>query len=102
MNRREEIRDLKRHAVEIQARLDFLEMRINSIGRGIPAASRLKATVDVEKCAGCGICQEVCPVDAIEVDDCAQIQMRLCTGCGRCVQECPQEALSLRSMVFAA
>jgi len=96
MSRQEELRELKERAGEIQLRLDFLEMRINSIRRRSPTVSHWKAFVDAEKCVGCGMCQEVCPVGAVEVDACARIQTNSCIGCGRCVQECPQDALSLR------
>jgi NAD-dependent dihydropyrimidine dehydrogenase PreA subunit len=54
------------------------------------------ATVDVEKCTGCGICIEVCPVEAIRLDaEVAVIDRDTCTGCGSCVNECPNEAISL-------
>lgn len=96
INRKTELQELKEQAGEIQVRLDFLQMRIRSISRSVPKASQWKAFVDVEKCLGCGICQEVCPVGAVEVNEYAQIRMHSCIGCGRCVQECPQEALSLR------
>jgi ferredoxin len=95
MSRQEELQDLKRQAGEIEDRLDFLQMRINNIQKGMPAATQWKAFVDVQKCVGCGICQDVCPVGAVEVDECARIQTNSCIGCGRCVQECPQDALTL-------
>jgi len=99
MNRQEELQELKKQAGEIQDRLDFLEMRINSISRDMPRASQWKAFVDLEKCVGCGMCRAVCPVDALEVSECARIHAHRCIGCGRCVQECPQEAISLHLVV---
>ncbi len=100
MSRKEELQELKTRAGEIQVRLDFLEMRINQIQKGAPAASQWKAFVDAEKCVGCGICKDVCPAGAIAVDECARVETHICIGCARCVQECPQEALSLRPSVF--
>jgi formate hydrogenlyase subunit 6/NADH:ubiquinone oxidoreductase subunit I len=100
MSRREELQDLKKQAGEIQAKLNFLKMRIDRIQKGAPEASQWKAFVDVKKCVGCGVCQDVCPVGAIVASESARIETGLCIGCGRCVQECPQRALSLRPSVF--
>ena len=96
MNRKEELRELKTKARAIQVRLDLLEMRIGGIRKGAPATSQLKGFVDVEKCVGCGICREACPVGAIVIEEIALIDAQTCIGCGRCVQECPKDALSLR------
>jgi len=57
--------------------------------------SSLLASVIAERCAGCGICAQVCPAGAITVDEVASVDARACTGCGRCVAECPQDALTL-------
>lgn len=57
---------------------------------------RFVAVVDVEKCAGCGVCLPVCPSGAITIDTVATINNTLCTGCGQCVPHCPQEALRLQ------
>ena len=55
----------------------------------------MAAIVDMEKCIGCGKCVEVCPVEAIHMEDGkAQISDE-CIECGACVVECPSEAISL-------
>lgn len=56
----------------------------------------MPATVDVEKCTGCGECVEVCPVEVITMEnDKAVIDQENCTDCGVCVAECPTEAISV-------
>ena len=51
--------------------------------------------IDEEKCTGCAICVDVCPVEAITVDQVAHIDTETCIECGACVDECPNDALSM-------
>jgi len=55
------------------------------------------AVVDLERCAGCGICIDACPEGAITVENTAMIDPHRCVGCGACIDECPNEAISLPS-----
>lgn len=52
--------------------------------------------IDGEKCAGCGVCEDVCPVEAIRVSDgVARIDQNRCTDelCEACVEACPNQAI---------
>ena len=50
--------------------------------------------VDTQECTGCGICVDVCPVEAIsQVDGVAHVNADECTECLTCVDECPVEAI---------
>ncbi|MBL7197430.1 MAG: 4Fe-4S binding protein [Candidatus Omnitrophica bacterium] len=57
--------------------------------------------VDKDKCTGCRICVEKCPVKAISLsagqagmeDEKAKINMEECIHCGICHSVCPEEAV---------
>ncbi len=51
--------------------------------------------VDLEKCNGCGSCEDACPVEAIKVNDKAKIDEDECSECEACIEECPEDALSM-------
>lgn len=56
-------------------------------------------TIDKETCTACGMCVEVCPVDAISKieyngGEVYTIDPELCTNCGLCTEECPVDAIS--------
>lgn len=65
--------------------------------RGIVSPSRYRASVDIEFCSSCGSCVDICPVDAIALDDegFAVVDGDLCIGCGLCTGACPVEAITL-------
>mgnify|MGYP006302592711 CR=1 FL=1 len=48
-----------------------------------------------KKCTACGACVDVCPVDAITLEDKAVVDADTCIDCGTCVDECPVEAITL-------
>lgn len=50
--------------------------------------------VNTEECTGCENCVDICPVEAISMnDDVAHIDQEECTECGACIDECPVEAI---------
>jgi ferredoxin len=91
----QELEMLKSQAQDMGAQLQAINARISELEHSGPA-STLIAVVNAEECTACGICQQVCPTDAISLDDIAQIDREKCTGCGQCVAECPQDALLLK------
>lgn len=64
-------------------------------------ASRIKklegveVTVNLSDCVGCGECQKVCFVDAIEIEGRKARVSDQCRGCGRCVEACPNHAVKI-------
>jgi ferredoxin len=60
--------------------------------------------LDPEKCAGCGICLEVCPHGVLAMDEGrARIANRdACMECGACARNCPAHAVSVQVGVGCA
>jgi ferredoxin len=55
------------------------------------------ASVDIDKCTGCGICIDQCLCDALSLKEgTAEVDKERCMGCEICVQICPVKAISLR------
>ncbi|MBU8849170.1 MAG: 4Fe-4S binding protein [Desulfobacterales bacterium] len=61
--------------------------------------SNFQASVDQDECTGCEACEEICPMDAIEMDEektVAAVNLDRCIGCGLCVTVCEFDAMSLK------
>jgi len=54
----------------------------------------------VSDCKQCGTCEEVCPVDAIRVEEQPEINREECIGCSICTIECPHGTLEPRVSYF--
>ena len=55
-----------------------------------------KLIIDKETCTGCGACLEVCPYDALSLEDNLAVVNEKCTFCGACLEDvCPVDAITL-------
>jgi ferredoxin len=88
----DEVALLKRQAEELAQQLQETRKQIRQ-----PEGSRhMGAKVDADKCTGCGLCVDVCPMEAIRLEeDLAVIDEEKCNLCGQCVEECPNDAIRL-------
>ncbi len=60
-------------------------------------ATYFLSVIDLEKCIGCGICEERCPTDAISISEGVLTrEEKHCIGCGVCARFCPEGAISLQ------
>lgn len=52
--------------------------------------------INKEKCTGCGECAELCPVEALSIENnTVSVNDEECIDCGACESICPANALSL-------
>jgi electron transport complex protein RnfB len=60
--------------------------------------SNFQAQVEQDDCTGCQACEEICPMDAILMDEeniVANVDINRCIGCGLCVTACAFDAMKL-------
>jgi heterodisulfide reductase subunit A len=67
---------------------------------GYVKAEAINAFVDEDECSGCGVCEVLCPFQAIELqtkDDkrVSHVNEAVCKGCGTCGAACPSGAISM-------
>ena len=55
----------------------------------------MAVTIDKQKCTACGTCVDACPVEALKLNEKAEVDAETCIDCGTCVDECPEGAISL-------
>lgn len=71
-------------------------MQAQRNGTPMLASSGYVSRVDEDACIACGDCVEVCPFEALTLDEyVAVVDKDLCMGCGVCATHCVQEALTL-------
>lgn len=53
--------------------------------------------IDLSKCTGCGICEDICPLDVFRFDEEKKIPfikyLSDCMACFLCELECPEKAI---------
>jgi heterodisulfide reductase subunit A len=82
-----------------------------AVSRAVTVLSRKEMTlpgtvaaIDKRKCVGCGVCVEVCPYNAIDIDaedGLAVVNEATCKGCGTCVAACRSGAPNLKGFTQA-
>ena len=61
-------------------------------------AEGITATVNKDRCSGCGLCVLVCPYNAVEIDEeegVAKVNSAICKGCGACAAICRSSAIDV-------
>jgi heterodisulfide reductase subunit A len=67
--------------------------------KGVHVREAFYGVVDPQDCDGCGVCDRVCPVGAVELvkKKEASVVPGLCTGCGICAADCPRDAITMNA-----
>ncbi len=96
--------------------IDKTELAAERLGRGepsrparlpggpwrrlVPSFSRRRAYRDMgrkyldgERCTECGVCERLCPYEAIELDPKPGFDEEACFGCWSCYNHCPEHAI---------
>jgi len=69
---------------------------LSLIDQGTIALDPTVASVDVERCSGCGQCVASCPYGAVALaEGLVDVNEYLCKGCGTCAATCPDKAMTL-------
>ena len=74
---------------------EFIEHAVDKNCRTHECKAISKIEINPEKCKSCGLCQKVCPVNAIEGEarDKRVINQEKCIKCGTCLASCPFKAI---------
>lgn len=65
-------------------------------GTPMLTSSGYVAQLDVDLCAGCGVCADHCQFHAISIQNGhSAVDRTACMGCGVCISKCPEHALAL-------
>lgn len=69
----------------------------NVCGEETERTEKSVISIPWDHCSGCGYCQQICPVNAIEMRPDAHgfmhpnVELTKCVQCGKCLNECPYE-----------
>lgn len=70
-------------------------MQIQRRGMAMLAPSGYVAQIEQALCLTCGTCEEICPFEAISVNDTTHVDIEKCMGCGICMTHCQEDAITL-------
>ena len=70
---------------------------LHSVHLGFPEIVKKSGFHPIVKgtCTGCGVCEDICTVNAISIEEIVQFNIEKCLGCGNCVAVCPEEVLTM-------
>jgi len=90
------LQDIKNRRTNKVARIEILqEIAYKSLIRFVPVMDKHYSVSD--DCIKCGICEKVCPVDNISLDEAGHPHFKHhCEQCVACIQFCPKKAINYK------
>ncbi len=70
----------------------FLCQRLWFYGKTKDYSNNLKIRTE---CIGCGLCEELCPMKNLHIENGKAVAGNRCTMCYRCISSCPKKAITL-------
>lgn len=70
--------------------IGFFGQRLWFYGKTKKYSDKLK--INTEKCIGCGMCTQLCPMKNLSIVNDKAVQNERCTMCYRCISNCPKQA----------
>ncbi|MHA1668111.1 MAG: NADH-quinone oxidoreductase subunit NuoF [Candidatus Heimdallarchaeaceae archaeon] len=76
-------------------REEYVEHIVEKKCRAKVCSNLFHFKIDQEKCIKCGVCYQVCPINAVfgNKESGFLIESRICSRCSMCYTRCPQEAI---------
>lgn len=87
----------------VPGQIPYLEPKNLAMIKNLRATTPVSFTPETEltECNHCGVCAEICPTGAINVDDVAKTDKLNCLICFACVKRCPTGARQMKIPQFA-
>lgn len=93
----DDIHKLKKEIPSSTAEGRKLHKRVAAMNKIMPSLNNGKALkIDSDKCTGCKVCTQVCPIGNLVVTTSAQRLSKKCEFCLACVHHCPSNAIQLK------
>lgn len=93
----DDINHLKKEIPSSTAEGRKLHKRIAKMNKIMPSFNNGKALkIQTDKCTGCRVCTQVCPIGNLVVTTTAQRLNKKCAFCLACIHNCPHNAIRLK------
>jgi len=86
--------------INIPGNFPYLEPKNLNMLKQVRKTISFTPETDENKCTQCNLCVEVCPTEAIDLDDVSRIDKWKCMICFACIKNCPSQAKQMTDPHF--